>query len=106
MSKMKIMVVDDEPIILTGIENIIINQFSECVEIVKAFDGIDALEKLNYFTPDLIITDISMPEMTGLELIEKVLKSGICSRFIILTAYADFEYARKAIQYKALDYIV
>ena len=103
---MKIMVVDDEPIILTGIENIIINEFSECVEIVKAFDGIDALEKLNYFTPDLIITDISMPEISGLELIEKVLKNGICSRFIILTAYADFEYARKAIQYKALDYIV
>ncbi len=103
---MKVMIVDDEPLILAEIENIIINEFSGCMEIVKAFDGIDALDKLKYFIPDLIITDICMPKMSGLELIEWVLKIGICSQFIIITGYADFEYARRAIQYKALDYIL
>lgn len=103
---MRIMIVDDEPLILTGIENIIISEFGESVEIVKAFDGINALQKLKHFSPDLIITDICMPEVSGLELIDKVSKSGICSRFIILTGYADFEYARQAIQYNALDYIL
>lgn len=103
---MKIMIVDDEPLILTGIENIIVNEFGKSVEIVKAFDGIDAFDKLKFFSPDLIITDICMPEMSGLELIDKVIKSGKCSRFIILTGYADFEYARQAIQYNALDYIL
>jgi two-component system response regulator YesN len=103
---MKIMIVDDEPFILTGIESIITNEFSGYTEIIKGIDGIDALEKLKYFTPDLIITDISMPEMSGLELIENVSKSGICSRFIILSGYSDFEYARKAMRYHALDYIL
>ena len=106
MPYMKIMIVDDEPLILAGIENIINNELSGYMEIVKAFDGIDALDKLEYFKPDLIITDICMPEMSGLEFIEKVLELGICSRFIILTGYADFEYARQAIKYKALDYIL
>ncbi len=103
---MKILIVDDEPIILTGIENILINEFGDRVELVKAYDGINALEILKKFTPDLIITDICMPEMSGLELIDNVLKSGVCSRFIILSGYADFEYARQAIQYRALDYIL
>lgn len=103
---MRIMIVDDEPLILAGIENIIIGEFGETVEVAKAFDGIDALDKLKRFSPDLIITDICMPEMSGLELIDKVSKNGICSRFIILTGYADFEYARQAIQYNALDYIL
>jgi two-component system response regulator YesN len=103
---MKILIVDDEPLILTGIENIIINEFNGCTEIIKGFDGIDALDKLKNFKPDLIITDICMPEMSGLELIEKVSKSGICSRFIILSGYADFEYARQAMRYQALDYIL
>lgn len=103
---MKIMIVDDEPLILSGIENIINNELNEYMEIAKAFDGIDALDKLECFIPDLIITDICMPEMSGLELIEKVIESGICSRFIILTGYADFGYARQALQYKALDYIL
>jgi two-component system response regulator YesN len=103
---MKIMIVDDEPCILTGIESIITNEFNGYTEIIKGIDGIDALEKLKYFTPDLIITDISMPEMTGLELIENVSKSGICSQFIILSGYSDFEYARKAMRYHALDYIL
>lgn len=103
---MKIMIVDDEALILAGIENIIINEFGEYMEIATAVDGIDALDKLKAFTPDLIITDICMPEMTGLELIEKVLKTGICSRFIILSGYADFEYAKQAMHYKALDYIL
>ncbi len=103
---MKILIVDDEPIILTGIENILINEFGDRVELVKAYDGINALEILKRFTPDLIITDICMPEMSGLELIEYVLKNNVCSRFLILSGYADFEYARQAIQYKALDYIL
>lgn len=103
---MKIMIVDDEPFILNGIENIIINEYLGCTEIVKASDGIDAIEKLKKFSPDLIITDICMPEMSGFELIQKVLEGRICNRFIILSGYADFEYARQAVQCKALDYIL
>jgi Response regulator containing CheY-like receiver domain and AraC-type DNA-binding domain len=103
---MKIMIVDDEPFILNGIENIIINEYHGCTEIVKASDGIEAVDKLKNFSPDLIITDICMPEMSGLELIQKVLEGRICNRFIILSGYADFEYARQAMQYKALDYIL
>lgn len=103
---MKIMIVDDEPLILAGIENMICNEFNESIEIVKAFDGIDALDKLDAAAPDLIITDICMPEMSGLELIQRVTERGVCKKFIILTGHADFEYARQAIKYRVLDYIL
>jgi two-component system, response regulator YesN len=103
---LKLMIVDDEPYILKGLMNIIEKGSTPCSEIVSAYDGIDALEKLENFRPDLLITDINMPEMTGLELIKAVQAKGFCNRFVILTGYDDTAYLRQAIRCKVIDYLL
>jgi len=103
---MRLMVVDDEPIILNGIIRMIQKAQTSFVEIVGASDGIDALEKLACFQPDLILTDIHMPEMDGLALIKEIQERNLCNRFVILTGYGDFAYARQALRYHVIDYLL
>lgn len=103
---MKLMVVDDEPVILQGIIRMIQKANTSYKEIVGASDGIDALHKLESFQPDLILTDIHMPEMDGLSLIKQVQAHNLCSRFVIITGYDDFAYARQALRYHVVDYLL
>ncbi|SDZ67994.1 Helix-turn-helix domain-containing protein [Evansella caseinilytica] len=103
---MKILVVDDEPAILEGLLNIIDREKALSTYTAGALDGFEALEKARNFQPDLVITDINMPEMSGFDLMKKLSLAGICKRFIIVSGYDDFEYARKALRYHAIDYIL
>ncbi|MEX1029715.1 MAG: response regulator [Paenibacillaceae bacterium] len=100
----KLMIVDDEPIILNGLRHMI-GKFTWFSEIVGASDGIDALEKMNTFKPDLLITDIHMPEMDGLELIRQAKVRNV-DRFIVLTGYDVFDYARQALRLNVIDYLL
>jgi|HigsolmetaGSP11D_1036233.scaffolds.fasta_scaffold01799_8 Response regulator containing CheY-like receiver domain and AraC-type DNA-binding domain len=102
---LRLLIVDDEPIILDGIRDMIVQEKSAFTKIVTAFDGIEALEVMEYFHPDLVITDIQMPEMDGLEFIAEARKRSV-ERFIILSGYDVFEYARKAIQLKVVEYLL
>lgn len=103
----KVLLVDDEPFILQGL-SVIIDWNSEGFEIVgKASNGLEALKILREENIDLVIADIKMPEMTGIELLEKVRKENISDAFfVILSGYSDFEYARRALQNECLDYIL
>ncbi|GGG00150.1 response regulator transcription factor [Paenibacillus abyssi] len=103
---LNVMVVDDEPIILNGLINIIEKVSTPCSTIQRASDGYDALEKLEDYKPDLIITDIQMPEMNGFELINEVRNRGLCQRFVILSGYDDTNYLRQAIRCKTIDYLL
>ncbi|MGO4497229.1 response regulator [Paenibacillus sp. 2RAB27] len=103
---LNLMIVDDEPFMLKGLINIIEKGQTPCSQIVSAYDGFDALEKLKNFRPDLLITDIQMPEMNGLELIRKVRERGLCDHFIILTGYDDPTYLHQAIRCKVIDYLL
>src|SRR5690554_5568659 len=103
---MKLMIVDDEPYILKGLSSIIRNLDTPFNSIMEALDGIEALEKMEDFKPDLLITDISMPEMDGFELIRQAREKDFCSKFIILTGYNEFEYAQKAIRFQVIDYLL
>ncbi|NOU63960.1 response regulator [Paenibacillus sp. LMG 31461] len=103
---MKLMVVDDEPIILNGIIRMIEKAHTPFIEIIGAADGIDAMYKLTSFQPDLILTDIHMPEMDGLTLIKEIQSLNLCSRFVILTGYGDFAYARQALRHQVIDYLL
>jgi two-component system response regulator YesN len=100
----KLMIVDDEPIILNGLRHLI-EKHAWFSEIVGASDGIDALEKMETFKPDLLITDIHMPEMDGLELIRQA-KQRKVDRFIVLSGYDVFDYVREALRMNVVDYLL
>lgn len=104
---MKVMLVDDEPFILQGL-SVIIDWEQEGYEIVrKASDGQEALDYLKENDVDLIITDIRMPQINGLELLEKIRNEKLSEAYvIILSGYNDFQYAQAAIRYSCMEYIL
>ena len=84
------------------------NRFGErlgCQVVGTASDGYEGLEKIREFRPDLVVTDIRMPGYNGLELIRLLTQQGYPGKFIIITGYEEFEYARKAIQYGVSDFL-
>lgn len=104
---LKVIIVDDEPYIVQGL-SMIIDWNTAGYEIIgTANDGEEALELIKSMDPDLVITDIKMPIMTGLELLEKVRVEKISdANFVILSGYNDFEYAKTAIRFGSIDYLV
>lgn len=102
------MLVDDEPFILRGMEELI-DWEGEGFEIAgTAQNGAEALEYLEEESIDLVLADIKMPVMDGLELLRRI-RGSEKNRdiyFIILSGYADFQYAQEAIKYSCNDYIL
>jgi two-component system response regulator YesN len=102
----RVMVVDDE-IPAKEILSCIINWESTDFRIVyNASNGREALDNYIQVNPDLIITDIQMPIMNGLDLIEEVQKINKNQRFLILSCYEDFTYAQRAMKMGVTDYLV
>ena len=102
----KVMIVEDEELILQGIKNIVHWNELELQLFHMAHSGQEALEMWKKEPVDIIITDIEMPEMSGLELLKKIRSEEELVRFIILTGYDDFEYAREAIHLDVENYIL
>jgi len=100
------MIIDDEPIVRKGLISLIDWSSLECLIISQASNGIEAIDRIYEFLPDIIIADIKMPGLNGLELAEKVYKDFPHSKFIILTGYADFSYAQVALKNGVVDYIL
>lgn len=103
----RVMIVDDEPFIRQGLKILIDWKkygFDVCAE---ASNGREAVSIMKNKKIDLVITDIKMPEMDGLELVkytQNFISKNI--RFIILSGFYDFEYAKKAIKYDVADYVL
>lgn len=104
---LKVLLVDDEPFILQGLE-VLVDWKKEGFEIAgTAHDGREALRFLKNNSVDLILADINIPVVSGLELLKKIREEDISNAFfVILSGYADFSYAQKAIKYKCTDYIL
>lgn len=102
----KIMLVDDEASMRNRMLTRIEWEDYGFEIVADAENGIDALENFEQFVPDVLITDIKMPFMDGLELAEKVLENFPLTKIIILTGFDDFEYAKKAINLNVIDYIL
>lgn len=104
---LKVMLVDDEPYILQGLQ-ILVDWEQEGYEIASVMtNGRDALNYLKQNKVDLIISDIQMPIMNGLELLEQINREKISeARFVILTGYDEFSYMQKAIRSNCMDYIM
>lgn len=103
---LKAVIVDDEPSVLEGLK-IFVDWEKEGYEIVgEAADGLTALPIIREKYPDLVICDIRMPGLTGLELLEKLRACmSPMPKFLMLSGYSDFSYARKAMQLGAIGYL-
>lgn len=102
---LKILIAEDEDIIRKGLVFTIDWLSMDCVVVAEAADGEDGLQKIIEYRPDVVITDIKMPKMNGIEMVEQGLEH-VKFKSIILTSYTEFEYAKKAIELKAFDYLV
>ncbi|MDE6606607.1 MAG: response regulator, partial [Lachnospiraceae bacterium] len=104
---LKVLLVDDEPFIVQGISLLLDWEKEGCEIVATAQNGVEALAYLKANQVDLIIADIKMPEMTGLELLEIIRREEISDAyFVILSGYSDFAYAQQAIRYSCMDYVL
>lgn len=101
---MNVMIVDDENTICNGVTRFLLRRWPE-LKVSKFNNGSDALKAMQREKPHLLITDIRMPEMSGLELIEKARKIGV-ERYAVLTGYDEFQFAQQAIRLRAQDYLL
>ena len=101
-----ILIVEDEYLVRVGIKSIIGDSLNEHIRIIG--DAGSAEEGLNIYKrykPQIVITDIQLPKMNGLEMISKIREQSSEVEFIIISCHADFSYAKKAIEYGVSDYI-
>ncbi len=108
MTMYQIVLVDDEIYTRKGIRSLVNWQACGFEVAAEADNGEDALAVIEEIKPDLVITDIRMPVMDGLELIKQVKenKAGPQPSFIIISGYDDFKYAQQAVRYGVHDFIL
>jgi len=104
---LKVMLVDDEPFILQGVKALINWEEEGCEVVATCANGLEAYNYLQKNQVDIIIADIKMPEMTGLELLEKIRTEKISDAFfVVLTGFKDFSYAQTALRFDCMDYLL
>lgn len=101
-----LLVVDDEPAIAESIVRLLASRLGPGVEVFCAYRGKRALEVLESNRIDLMVTDINMPDMSGLELLDQVNRRWPACKTIFLTGYPEFNYAYQAFQRHAVGYIL
>ncbi|MBR3548676.1 MAG: response regulator [Treponema sp.] len=106
----KVLIVDDEAIVRNGLKKIINWEKIGCTICGEASNGKEALDKINELFPSIVLLDVTMPVMSGIEVLAEVHNNPKNypgnPQFIILSGYSDFDYAHKAINYGAKGYLV
>lgn len=102
---MRIVIVEDEINIREGMAKLI-ESHTEHTIVGEGQNGKEGLDLILRFKPDLLITDIQMPVMNGLDMIKEIYDMGIRMHTVILSGYSEFEYAKKAIHYGVDDYLL
>ena len=102
----RLLIVDDEELITDGLYDVFSRLMPEQLDVYKAYSGKEALEWMARTRIDIILTDISMPGLSGLELIERVQTMWPHCRVIFLTGYDYFDYVYQAIQMNDVKYLL
>ena len=102
----KVLIAEDEPPIMRMIKSTLESVDSDFKVTECCINGKNAVEKLKNEDFDIVITDIKMPIMTGIELAGWIYQNKPDTKVIIVSGYSDFEYARKALEYKVFDYLL
>ncbi|NOU94838.1 response regulator [Paenibacillus sp. LMG 31456] len=101
-----VLIVDDEPWILKGIRSTFKWDKLGFQVIAETTDSLEAFEIIVRQKPDVILTDIRMPELSGIELMKQCREQGIRSEFIIISGASDFHYAQESIRLGCFDYLL
>ena len=99
-------IADDEVWITLGLKKLLEKLDMDVYIVGTANNGLTAKEEIELFKPDVVFTDIRMPGLTGLELLQSVSESAPDTKVVMISGYADFSYAREAIQHHAYDYLL
>ena len=103
---MKIIIAEDEQRAREGLSKLLQTIPGDYELIAQAANGQAALEMIMRLKPDVVITDIKMPFMDGLALIQAVRAQQLSAEFVVISAYADFELARQSISLGVAEYIL
>ncbi len=105
MEKIKVMIVDDHSLIREGLKQLL--EFDGSIEIVaEATNGIECLEKLNIYEPDVLLLDINMPEKNGIEVLREMKANNSPVKVLILTVHNELEYLMNAVDIGVDGYIL
>lgn len=102
----RVLMVDDEPLVRRGIVAGVDWAALGCEVVGEAQSGEEGLALARKLKPELIITDIRMPKMDGITMMNLLREEGCAAHCIVLTAHSDFEYARGALLFGADDYLL
>lgn len=102
----RVVIVEDEELVRRGIVQAVDWAGVDCVVVGEAADGVEGLEVIGREKPDLVVTDIKMPRMDGIEMLKRLRDRGDPAAVILLTAYSDFSYAQAAVKLGAVDYLL
>ncbi|MEK0315206.1 response regulator transcription factor [Cohnella sp. 56] len=102
----KVLLVDDEQWALMGLKSSLAWERAGLTVVCETTNSVAALETIERLKPDVVFSDIRMPVYSGLDLMRICRERGITSEFIIVSGYAEFEYAKSALKYGAFDYLL
>lgn len=102
----RILLADDEAIILSGLQSMLKWEDYNCTVVATARNGQQGWEYIQQYHPDIVICDIKMPIMSGLELLQRCSEEHPEIVFLMLTNYEDFSLARDSLRYRAVDYLL
>ena len=102
----KLMVVDDEQIVIDAVNFIVKNHIENVSVCVSARSGGAAIELIAQHKPDIVLMDICMPGMNGLETIAEIKRIAPATRFVVISAYEQFEFAKQAVELNVRDYLL
>ncbi|MCZ8516032.1 response regulator [Paenibacillus filicis] len=102
----KLLICDDERMIREGIRKAVRWDQLNFTEVGVASDGEEGWSWICRYQPEIVITDIRMPKMDGLQLLSRTISAFPDTKVILLSGYSDFVYAQHAIRYRAYDYIL
>lgn len=97
---------DDEAVILKGLKKLTDWEKMGIQVVGEAGNGKEALELIQDKKPDLAVSDIAMPELDGLDMLREINRLGLGTKVIFISGYQEFSYAKKAVTYGAVDYIL
>lgn len=101
-----VLIVDDEPWVAYGIKQLVEWESLGYTVIGEAYDGMSALEMIKEKKPEVVISDIRMPGLNGIELLERIHLHDLQCKVILISGYSEFEYAQQALRLGAFDYLL